>query len=251
MKVFFKKKYKSYFFFEKLVPNDYYSPLDSNGVRQDINERPELLRGCVEFIAPSEYMVRPPQPPSYFFIFDVSYPAIHSGMFHTAVHTIKQLLNNFPGDVRTRIGFITYDSFIHFYNLKVSKSNFFCLSKKQLLKILNFKFKKKSSLNQAQMLVVSDLEEVFLPIPDNLLVNLYDSKKIINGLLEKFPAMFQSTQNTGTALGVALKAASMVVVLSIHFLNFLYYIEINAFFKIFFSLSIIQEKYWRQNYCIF
>lgn len=168
------------------VPSDYYSPLDSNGIRQDINERPELSRGCVEFIAPSEYMVRPPQPPCYFFVLDVSYPAVHSGMFHTAVHTIKQLLNNFPGDVRTRIGFITYDTSIHFYNLK-------------------------SNLSQAQMLVVSDIDDVFLPIPDNLLVNLYDSKKVINGLLEKLPTMFQSTQITQIAPGVALKAVSMIV----------------------------------------
>jgi hypothetical protein len=51
-----------------VVPNEYFCPLDSTGRRTDMNERPELSRGCVEFIAPSEYMVRPPQPPSYFFV---------------------------------------------------------------------------------------------------------------------------------------------------------------------------------------
>lgn len=40
-----------------IVPGDYYSPIDANGRRADLDYRPELNRGCVEFIAPSEYMV--------------------------------------------------------------------------------------------------------------------------------------------------------------------------------------------------
>lgn len=55
------------------------------GLRQDINDRPELQRGCVEFIAPSEYMVRAPQPPVYFFMIDVCYAAVSSGMLKTVV----------------------------------------------------------------------------------------------------------------------------------------------------------------------
>lgn len=101
------------------MPGEYFCPTDSTGRRTDLNERPELSRGAVEFLAPSEYMVRPPQPPSYFFVIDVSHYAIASGMFRTVVETIKAILNDFPGHPRTRIGFITYDSTIHFYNLKV------------------------------------------------------------------------------------------------------------------------------------
>lgn len=41
--------------------------------------RPELNHGVVEFIAPTEYMVRPPQPPVYIFLIDVSHGAIQSG----------------------------------------------------------------------------------------------------------------------------------------------------------------------------
>jgi protein transport protein SEC24 len=102
-----------------LVPGEYFSPTDHTGRRADLHERPELAKGCVEFIAPSEYMVRPPQPPSYFFVIDVSYNAITSGMFRTVVETIKATLSDFPGHPRTRIGVITYDSTVHFYNLKV------------------------------------------------------------------------------------------------------------------------------------
>jgi protein transport protein SEC24 len=42
------------------VPSDYYCNLDSNGKRRDINERPELSCGSVEYVAPADYMVEPP-----------------------------------------------------------------------------------------------------------------------------------------------------------------------------------------------
>lgn len=39
------------------VPMEYFSPLDNDGVRQDIASRPELNGGSVDYIAPKEYMV--------------------------------------------------------------------------------------------------------------------------------------------------------------------------------------------------
>ncbi|KAF5193047.1 transport protein Sec24-like, partial [Thalictrum thalictroides] len=62
------------------VPGDYFSHLDVNGRRTDANGRPELTKGSVEFVAPTEYMVRPPMPPLYFFLIDVSVTAVRSGM---------------------------------------------------------------------------------------------------------------------------------------------------------------------------
>jgi len=164
------------------VPGDYYSPVDANGRRADLDYRPELNKGCVEFIAPSEYMVRPPQPPSYLFVIDVGYYSITHGVFQSVIEAIKSLLNEFPGAPRTRIGFITYDTSIHFYNLK-------------------------SSLSQPQMLVVSDIDDIFLPLPDDMLVNLADSRVVIEALLNKYSTMFQSSQIVETVTGVALKAA--------------------------------------------
>lgn len=169
------------------VPGEYYSPTDASGRRADLNERPELSRGCVEFIAPSEYMVRPPQPPSYFFLIDVSYYSITSGAFYIIVDTIKKTLNEFPGSPRTKVGFITFDSSVHFYNLK-------------------------SGLTQPQMLVVNDIADMFVPShADDLLVNLSESKVVVEALLNKLPNMFQGTQNVDNAFGVALKAAFEIV----------------------------------------
>ena len=52
----------------------------------------ELKKGSVDFIASNEYMNRPPMPPTYVFILDVSKPAIDTGYLPTAVATIKSVI---------------------------------------------------------------------------------------------------------------------------------------------------------------
>ena len=65
-------------------------------------------------------MSRPPMPPTYIFVLDVSRQAIDSGYLPLCVSTIKNVIENqlLPGGERTRVGFITYDSSVHFYNLR-------------------------------------------------------------------------------------------------------------------------------------
>ncbi|EQC35877.1 hypothetical protein SDRG_06627 [Saprolegnia diclina VS20] len=163
------------------VPSSYFCHLNANGVRHDIDERPEL-RGSVEIIAPSEYTVRPPIPPAFVFVVDVSAQAVASGMVQVAAETILAQLDNLPGEGRTRFGLITYDSHVHFYNLK-------------------------AGLKAPQMMVVPDINELFIPIPDELLVNLSDSRDVIESLLEMLPRMHQGTRNPDTCLGPAIRAA--------------------------------------------
>ena len=43
--------------------------------------RAELNHSVIEFVAPTEYMVRPPQPAVYVFLIDVSHAAVQSGEF--------------------------------------------------------------------------------------------------------------------------------------------------------------------------
>ena len=40
------------------------------------------------------------------------------------------------------------------------------------------------------MLVVSDLKELFVPLPDNLLVNLQESRTVVEAFLDSLPEMF-------------------------------------------------------------
>ncbi|XP_071689468.1 protein transport protein SEC24 A-like [Rutidosis leptorrhynchoides] len=168
------------------VQNDYFASLDATGRRVDLDQHPELTKGSVEFVAPAEYMVRPPMPPLYFFLIDVSISAVKSGMLEVMAETIKSCLDRLPGSPRTQIGFITFDSTIHFYNMK-------------------------SSLTQPQMMVVSDLDDIFVPLPDDLLVNLSESRAVVEAFLDSLPSMFQDNVNVESAFGPALKAAFMVM----------------------------------------
>lgn len=62
------------------------------------------------------------------------------------------------------------------------------------------------------MMVVSDLDDIFLPLPDDLLVNLSDSRHVVDSFLDSLPSMFQDNTNVESAFGPALKAAFMVMV---------------------------------------
>jgi protein transport protein SEC24 len=164
----------------------YFCHLDESGLRRDRFDRPELSKGIVEFIAPAEYMVRPPQEPTYFFVIDVTEAAVQSGMLQSVSEAIKASLDDLPGRGRTKIGFITFDTGVHYYNLD-------------------------SDLANPQMLVVSDLKELFVPLPENLLVNLKESRTVVESFLDSLPEMFAKNPVQGrSCLGPALKAAFTV-----------------------------------------
>lgn len=48
-------------------------------------------------------------PAVYFFVIDVTTPAVQSGLLETLVTTLDSVLDSLPGDDRTRIGFMTFD----------------------------------------------------------------------------------------------------------------------------------------------
>ena len=72
-----------------------------------------------------------------------------------------------------------------------------------------------SSLTQPQMMVVTDLDDIFVPLPDDLLVNLSASRRVVDVFLDSLPSMFQDNVNMESAFGPAIKAAFMVMVCSI------------------------------------
>ncbi|KAM9331260.1 protein transport protein Sec24B [Gastrophryne carolinensis] len=146
------------------------------------HKRPEVLNSSVEFIASSDYMLRPPPPAVYLFVLDVSYNAIESGYLQYFSQSLLENLDRLRGDSRTKIGFITFDNTVHFYNLQ-------------------------EGLSQPQMLVVSDVDDIFLPTPDGLLVNLHESMELIKDLLTALPNMFLNTRETHSAMGPALQGA--------------------------------------------
>ncbi|XP_075785825.1 protein transport protein Sec24B isoform X2 [Pelodiscus sinensis] len=163
------------------VPEEFmYNPLTRS--YGEPHKRPEVQNSTVEFIASSDYMLRPPQPAVYLFVLDVSHNAVEAGYLTIVCQSLLENLDKLPGDSRTRIGFVTFDSTVQFYNLQ-------------------------EGLSQPQMLIVSDIDDIFLPTPDSLLVNLHESKELIKDLLNALPNMFTNTRETHSALGPALQAA--------------------------------------------
>ncbi|KAK3738631.1 hypothetical protein RRG08_006729 [Elysia crispata] len=148
----------------------------------DPQRRPEVKSATIEFIAPSEYMLRPPQPAVYLYLLDVSFNAVETGYLSQFCQILLDELDKLPGDARTTIGFLCYDRSLYYFNLA-------------------------EGLSQPQMLVVPDLEDPFLPCPDNLLVNLHESKELVIELLNQLPTLFEGNHETGSALGAALQSA--------------------------------------------
>ena len=168
------------------VPVEYFCALDHQGKRKDLAERPELLRGAVEFVAPAEYMVRPPMPPTYVFLIDVSHAAVVSGAVHTALQGIKANLDRLPGDTRTQVGFVTFDSTVHFYRIRQGASG-------------------------PAMLVASDLEDMFLPTPEDLVVNLSENREAVEATIYTIGKAFEGTQKSESCLGAALQGAFLAM----------------------------------------
>ena len=55
------------------------------------------------------------------------------------------------------------------------------------------------------MLVVTELDDPFLPLPDDLLVNLRESRALVEDLLDALPGGYSSNTPNDCAMGPALQ----------------------------------------------
>uniref|UniRef100_A0A671N779 Protein transport protein Sec24C-like n=1 Tax=Sinocyclocheilus anshuiensis TaxID=1608454 RepID=A0A671N779_9TELE len=170
------------------VPPHYFQHLDHTGKRVDCYDRPELSMGSYEFTATVDYCKNNkfPQPPAFIFLIDVSYNAVKNGMVGIVCQELKTLLDYLPRenpDVESniRVGFVTYNKVLHFYNVK-------------------------ASLAQPQMMVVSDVADMFVPLLDGFLVSVSESRVVIESLLDQIPEMFADTRETETVFGPVIQA---------------------------------------------
>ena len=158
-------------------------------------KRPELNHSVVEFVAPQEYMVRPPQPLVYLFLLDVSYASVSNGLLATSARCILESLDRIPNaDRRTRVGFIAVDSSLHYFTIPRDPED-----------------RADEEAIEPSMLVVSDLEEPFMPTPEDLLVTLTECRRNVENFLNKLQSMFQNTQNGGSCMGAALRAGHKLI----------------------------------------
>ncbi|KAJ5338417.1 hypothetical protein N7452_005145 [Penicillium brevicompactum] len=176
------------------TPPEYFSPLDPSGARVDRMQRPELMMGTVEFTVPKEYWNKEPVGLQTLFLIDVSRESVHRGFLKGVCEGIKEALygdGKEPTDGAessrqlppgAKVGIVTYDKEVHFYNLT-------------------------ATLDQAQMMVMTDLEEPFVPLSEGLFVDPYESKNVITSLLSRIPSIFSSIKNPESALLPTLNSA--------------------------------------------
>eukprot|EP00249_Psilotum_nudum_P012247 c23671_g1_i1 orf=107-3535(+) len=172
--------------FTNETPRDYHCNLGPDGRRRDADERPELCKGTVEFVATKEYMIRSPMPAVFFYLIDVSQTAVQIGATASACSAVQRALSDLPEGPDTKVGIATFDTTVHFYNLN-------------------------RSLQQPSMLVVPDIEDVYTPLQTGLIVSVSECRQHLEQLLESIPAIFQTSQNPDSAFGAAIKGAFLAM----------------------------------------
>lgn len=116
------------------TPPEYFCATSPQGIRVDRDQRPELCRGTVEFVCPKEYYNRDPVGLRWLFVIDVTQEAYNKGYLEAFCDGILATLygvdeaeekdeNGEPKrriPPNSRVGFVTYDKEVHFYNCSVS-----------------------------------------------------------------------------------------------------------------------------------
>lgn len=169
-----------------LVPPAYdWDPIQQQ--KLDRWSRPELNFGCVDYVATSEFMSRPPQPPAYVFLIDTSMEAVRTGMIEVLADALMVSLDRIPNsDGRARIGFMTVNHAIGFYAL---------------------------TNKEPELLMMPDIDDIYLPRANqDLLVNLIEAKAMVMELLRRLKGMFTQESSMSNCLGAALKAARQLLV---------------------------------------
>ncbi|KAI5922963.1 hypothetical protein F4810DRAFT_711001 [Camillea tinctor] len=171
------------------TPSEYFCATTPQGVRVDRDQRPELMKGTVEFTVPKEYWTREPTGLNWLFVIDVTQESFNKGFLEAFCEGILAALyapddseeREEDGEPKRRIppgakvGFVTYDKDIHFYNCN-------------------------PALEQAQMMIMPDIEDPFVPLSDGLFVDPYESRAVITSLLTRLPTLFADIKNAEPAL---------------------------------------------------
>ncbi|KAF9889183.1 COPII coat Sec23p-Sfb3p heterodimer component [Aspergillus nanangensis] len=174
------------------VPPEYFSPVDPSGTRIDRMQRPELMMGTCEFLVPKDYWNKEPVGLRWLFLIDASHESVQRGFLKGVCKGILDALYDIPenGEDETarripegsKIGIVTYNREVQFYNLS-------------------------PQVQTAQMMVMTDLEEPFVPLSEGLFVDPYESKDVITSLLHQIPSLFSHAKSPEAALFPALNAA--------------------------------------------
>lgn len=178
--------------FASETPQDYYSPSDYSGRRQDWSLRPELQFGTCDFLVGKDYWVKDlePKPLHILFAIDVSEQALLRGIPKATTAAIREALyghdhGELPPGVK--IGLVSFDRACHFYNLSTNVTQ------------------------STQMLCVTDVENMFVPMSDGLFADPQESRQAIEMALETISTVFERESVPEPALGALCAAAFLAL----------------------------------------
>ncbi|XP_055080344.1 protein transport protein Sec24C [Periophthalmus magnuspinnatus] len=162
----------------------FYQPTKgAEGVRVDKEKRPELCMGSYEVIHSQKS-----EAAALLLALDVSVQALRGGHLEFITHQIRTLLASLNGEdedtlAHVRVGLMTYDNRVHLYDLS-------------------------PALSRPHMLVITETDDLQMPISGGLLVPLKDSIDSVNSVLQLIP-QFSPEQNDagGVPIELPVKAA--------------------------------------------
>jgi protein transport protein SEC24 len=160
------------------VPPEYFSPTNPQGARVDREQRPELMRGTVEFLVPKEYWNKEPVGLRWLFLIDVGQEAFNKGFLEAFCEGIMAALYGGEDAAEeaefkrripegSKVGFVTFDKDIHFYNINVR-----IIADDLFLRANQMQ----PAVDQPQMMIMPDIEDPFVPLSDGLFVDPYEAK---------------------------------------------------------------------------
>ena len=148
------------------------------------DQRPELCRGVVEFVAPPEYQARPPRPPPIVCLVEASYASVSSGIFQTIIKALSAVVVALPA--YSEVAIVAFDDGVHFFHMGTD-----------------------GTVAQHS---VPDVTEVCLPLPPTqLFMTLGTQADAVAQLLKVLPDLVSHSQRADTALGPALHACHLLL----------------------------------------
>lgn len=164
-----------------------------NGQAIDVNEKLELTKGTVDFLVPKSYNiseVNEPVPLHYVFLIDISAFANENKSSLAAIEAIRSCIDYMiEHQPNCKVAIIAYDEWIRFYNLR-------------------------SDLEQTQEYLITDVNDVFLPLNKGLFALPMESMHVIQDLLVKLETYIVDEKYSHRSLscfGSAVEAARLAL----------------------------------------
>ena len=175
------------------MPMDILPGVNNGGNGATLDDRPEMINGTVDFIAPPEYNAiqgKESVPLHYIFVIDVTSLAIENGSTMAVLEAVRQsieyIIDNQP---ECKIAIMTFDNKLKFYNLR-------------------------PDLEAAQEYIVAELNDVFIPFFNGLFANPSESINVITDTLRKIEDFIRNDIGSpvpNNCYGSALQAAKMAL----------------------------------------